>query len=71
MNFLFSKNFNYYFDFDFDANQLNINATETKKVFVEIPNDMLNFENVDGIKRKVSVTKIGKNISFCFGEQEM
>lgn len=71
VNFLFSKNFNYYFDFEFDSNQLFINDTATQQHFVAIPNDMLNFDNMDGLKRKVSVSAIGKNVSFYFGGQEM
>ena len=35
-----------------------------------IPNDMINFENEDGVKRKKEVKEVGKNITFCFGAKE-
>ena len=70
VNFLFSKNFNYYFSFDFTNNQLIINDSATQTPFLVIPNDILNFDNEEGNKRKKNIQELGKSISFYFGETE-
>jgi len=70
VNFLFSKDFNYYFSFDFTNNQLVINESATQTPFLVIPNDILNFDNEEGNKRKKNIQELGKSISFYFGETE-